>query len=631
MQKKNKLSHEASRDGSPRLTRRQFLGLTAVGLGTAAVAAIPLSKDPVYGADFPHVPENYARLPPNGKSVCILGGGLAGIQAGVELAARGFKVTVLEKSGYPGGKLKTWRDKTFGPDDHPLKKDPAFRGVVREHGAHGIWGGYKNLREFMGRYGYKTESVYPHSMDYLFWDKNGKKIRFTDSELPPPYDRIPQILSLFSIEHAKNTREVWTLLNGIVKMISFDPHNAEQTQYLDSITFADYAKKIAIPDHFTQTFFAALAHMVYYDTVENISALAMVLAIKMSSAYPDDAKISLYANPPGETFLQPMVDFIKQHGGRVLYNHDVGQIATDGLHITEVRTLPVPQTVRVRRCQVCGELIYGDDNHDHCPFCGADAPQLKDLEAPERQEQTHHADYYILAMDVPGLQRIVANNTSTLGGQKYFQNILRMTSRPVWVVDYWIPATGFWEKRFESRGDPLYTFTPTGTDRCGVTFNWTMPKPDEFGNPSTLISDYADHNVTIIECHVAHIEKLGSLTNAELAQQIFSELKSMVPEIPDYLDYYVNRWNNYTGARVGERRLRPDIQSPIDNLLIIGDLAKFHGIELGMEKTNVTAKLATNILLDKIGQRQGRITILECGTPSAITDVYQKMTSVYPE
>jgi heterodisulfide reductase subunit A-like polyferredoxin len=48
--------------------------------------------------DFPLVPNNKVKLKPNGKSILILGGGLAGLQAGCELVDRGFKVTILRKN-----------------------------------------------------------------------------------------------------------------------------------------------------------------------------------------------------------------------------------------------------------------------------------------------------------------------------------------------------------------------------------------------------------------------------------------------------------------------------------------------------------------------------------------------------
>ena len=142
--------------GKRGFTRRKFMVGAGVGAGAvvgAGALAIPLSRSP-YSVRYPVVEQNHADLPPNGKSVVIIGGGLAGLQAGVEMSSRGFEVTVLEKTGLPGGKLKTWRDRNFGPDDDPMKQDPNFKGYVREHGIHAIWGFYNNLREFLHRHGW---------------------------------------------------------------------------------------------------------------------------------------------------------------------------------------------------------------------------------------------------------------------------------------------------------------------------------------------------------------------------------------------------------------------------------------------------------------------------------------------
>src|SRR3990167_9437684 len=165
-----------SKSGNKGMSRRGFLTGTAVAVGGVAGAAalsVPLSRDPVHDDAYPNIPENHGELPPNGKTVVIVGGGLAGLQAGVELSARGFKVTILERSGTPGGKLKSWRDKTFGPADDPLKQDPSFPGYIREHGLHAVWGFYNNLREFFGRYGWPLMD-HPNDVSlYNFLDKDG--------------------------------------------------------------------------------------------------------------------------------------------------------------------------------------------------------------------------------------------------------------------------------------------------------------------------------------------------------------------------------------------------------------------------------------------------------------------------
>jgi hypothetical protein len=47
-----------------------------------------------------------------------------------------------------------------------------------------------------------------------------------------------------------------------------------------------------------------------------------------------------------------------------------------------------------------------------------------------------------------------------------------------------------------------------------------------------------------------------------------------------------------------------------------------------MERTNVIAKMVTNLLLDKIGSKEGKITILKSGTPDLYISLLKNLTSV---
>ena len=120
-----------------------------------------------YKRQFPVLPDNKVKLKPNGKSVLILGGGLAGLQAGCELSDRGFKVTILEKSGVPGGKLKAWKDKNFA------RKYFGSEGYTREHGLHAVWMFYKNFREFLGRHKMGLTPMGPEETFYYFITASG--------------------------------------------------------------------------------------------------------------------------------------------------------------------------------------------------------------------------------------------------------------------------------------------------------------------------------------------------------------------------------------------------------------------------------------------------------------------------
>lgn len=606
-----------------KLTRRQLLTGAGLAVGGAALA-VPLSTDRLLDAKYPKVPSNKVELPPNGKSVLIIGGGLAGMQAGVEMSARGFKVTVLEKSGTPGGKLKTWRDKSFGPADDPVKQEPGFKGYVREHGIHAIWGFYNNLREFMGRYGWELFDLPEGYSMYTFLDRNRAKSHMPVTSLPPPYNRLEQILQPMELGHVAPT-ERNVFFRALAKLATFDYTDPEQRAYLDGMTLEAWCKQQGLPDGVTYKLFDSMVEMAYFDNVQHVSALSLAVFIQLLAGSPEDLKINLYMKPPGETFVEPMAAYIESRGGAIHYNTEVTHFETAGGRITGVTAAAVNREV-FRRCAICGGIIFGDQELEVCPHCGAEAAQIKQLSSEERAERRFTADYYVSALDIRGAQGVIQDNLAALGGGAYFENILKLHPKLVYVVNLWIPGTGFWNENIHDVGDrPTYNFFATGFEQLGITINWSLPLR---GTGKYMCVEYEGRDISIIETQIAKAEQVAHLSNREIADLCHAELRQVMPEIPPYRSYFVNRWTNYNGYRVGSEGLRPAIQSPIDNLLFIGDMPFTPHPAIFMEKTNVTAKGATNLLLDKIGQREGKITILHSGTPSLAIKALRQATSV---
>lgn len=87
-----------------------------------------------------------ASLPDDVFPVVIIGAGLAGLSAGVHLAARDVPPLVLEAdSEWPGGRLSGGAPDTFEHNGRAW----AFNS---EHGAHALWGGYDNMRAMLDRF-----------------------------------------------------------------------------------------------------------------------------------------------------------------------------------------------------------------------------------------------------------------------------------------------------------------------------------------------------------------------------------------------------------------------------------------------------------------------------------------------
>ncbi|CBL45427.1 Hypothetical protein HDN1F_18440 [gamma proteobacterium HdN1] len=603
-------------------------GGTIVGVGAAAV---PLSGDKVLEMPYPDVPENAVTLPNNGKTVVIIGGGLAGLQAGVELSARGFRVTVLERSGTPGGKCKAWRDKKFGPEDDPAKREPGFPGYVREHGTHAVWGFYNNLREFMGRYGWRLMDMPKEGHMYNFVDKDGAVSHLTNSRMANPYDKAELLADAFKMGHLR-PEERKDFIRLAIKLMTFDYADPKQREYMDSMTFAEYCQKLGIPDRITNTICNGLLEMAYFDKVQTASAVTLANIFQLIAGSGDDMKINLYGHPVSETFLQPMVDYIRSHGGKVLYNIDVQGFEKEGDLIVRVITGEVPDELgNVRRCAVCGNLILdGQERDDECPFCGANIEMAQMLTPQERGKQIFEADFFVSAVDIPAAKQIVNQNISVLGDSPYFRNILDLKTQSVYVTTLWFDGKGFWEEHVkdETGTRPGICFFATGFKYLGITINRSVRInfPDR---KFTISPELADRDLTFIETQIADAQSVTGKSTQEIADLCHEELKSVIPNLPPYRDAYVNRWHHYNGYGVGIEAKRPPIQSPIDNLLFIGDMAFVAHPAVFMEKTNVTAKTATNILLDKCGITEGKIKILMSGTPSVAVDALKAVTSVY--
>ncbi|WP_374594680.1 FAD-dependent oxidoreductase [Aquabacterium sp.] len=616
-----------------KLSRRGFMKGAAVATGTAvgaAALAVPLSRHPVLDAEYPEVPENKVELPPNGKSVLIVGGGLSGLQAGVELSARGFKVIILERSGTPGGKLKSWRDRHFGPADDPAKQDPAFPGYIREHGIHAVWGFYNNLREFIGRHGWRLADMPADASIYNFLDKDGTESHLRNCSWPKPYDKIQLLLNAREVKHLPES-ERNDFVRLAVRLMSFNYADPKQRAYMDSMSFLDYGRKLGVSETLIHKICDSLLEMAYFDNVDKVSALTLANIFQLVAGSADDMKVNLYMNPVGETFVQPMVDYIRAHGGEIHYNTEVTGFEKQGNRIARVLAGEVSSSSgKVRRCSVCGNLIFeGMEAGHECPFCGAHADMLHDLGDDERRPRAWSADYYISALDIPGAQRLVGANLQTLGEVPYFKNILDLHPKSVYVTNLWFDGKGYWERKIrDADGRPAVCFFATGFQHLGITINRSLRVPFPDHKLMAWSTEFPDRDVTVIETQIAKTDQVSGLSTDEIAGLCYQELKAVIPDLPPPRGAYVNRWHTYTGYHVGDEQRRPPVQSPIDNLLFIGDLSFVPHPAVFMEKTNVTAKWATNLILEKAGIQNGRITILMSGTPSVVTDLMQATTRV---
>ncbi|TGN10218.1 FAD-dependent oxidoreductase [Leptospira ilyithenensis] len=588
-------------------------GGSGIGLSVLGGLGYSFFANGKYKMDFPEVPGNKVSLSPNGKTVLILGAGLAGLQAGCELADRGFKVTLLEKSAFPGGKLKSWKDKHFA------KKIFQNQPYTREHGLHGIWGFYKNLREFIGRHGFPINKMQDHDSFYYFVSSQGTQSKIQTPTWPVPFDRLQMLSSGIYIPSLEDVRkpapnQIYAL-KAASKLWGFNYLNPDERNYLDSLSFYDWAKKVGVNEQYIKHYFEGLAEMGFFMSTKECSALAIANFLKLG-CLPSDSRVDYYKWPPDETFINPMVDYIRSKGGEVHFGTEVTSVFVENNRVTKVETNTQYPKGKVKRCRVCGNIM-GAGHVDHCPFCGAHASMLEILTPVNSPIKSYTADHIITAMDLPGVKKFITTNS--LDKHAYFGKVKKLSTATILCVNLMYENSDAWEKRFPEKSFwNAHDFFPTGYKVLGFTSNWS----------SRQIPELKEKRVDLIEVQVAKWQQFNGVSHADIAKKVHEELKLVVPDLPDYSEFYINRWDTYTGCRPGDEKNRPEIQSPVNNLYFIGDWVFVPHHCVFMEKTNVTAKMVTNLILEKEKITEGQIEILKSGTPDWPVDVLSLFTTV---
>ncbi|MCE9596922.1 MAG: FAD-dependent oxidoreductase [Spirochaetia bacterium] len=585
----------------------------ALGAGVAGGAAYSFLGNRKYKKAFPEIPGNHADLKKNGQSVLILGGGLAGVQAACELADRGFEVTILEKTAHAGGKLKTWKDRRFAKKYFP-------NGYSREHGLHGVWGFYKNLREFIGRHKIPLNILPDNESFYYLMDAQGVRNKIKAVTWPVPFDRIQMIPNGIYVPSVEDVNKpapgLGAAFRATMKLSGFDFTNEDQRMYLDSLSFYDWAKKVGVHDQMIRYYYEGMSDMALFLSTRECSALGLGNLIRLG-ATPADTRVDFYQWPPDETVINPLIKHLEGKGGKILYNTEVTELVMQNGKLNAVKTNQNLPAGSVRRCRVCGNLIYGGIE-DHCPYCGADPSMIELLPEQEKIPKTFQADHYILAMDIPGAKKLLIN-TDLARQHDYFRKIQSLSQATILCVNLLYENSEGWEKRFPS-GTPwsAVDFFPTGYKLLGFTSNWS----------SVQIPGLKQKKVDLIEVQVSRWQEFIGKDFSYIAREVHKELKKVIPDLPDPTDYYINRWDTYTGYRPGDEANRPTVQSPVENLLLIGDWIFVPQHSIFMERTNVCAKWVTNLILEKAGITEGKIEILESGTPDWQLSLLGLLTSV---
>lgn len=567
------------------------------------------------------------------KKVVVIGGGLAGITASLELARKGFAVTLVESSASLGGKLTGWDLEALG-ERFPV-----------EHGFHGFFDQYYNLNELFASAGIKPD-VFLASPGYPVIFKNSPEEIFGQTPKLFPlnvFSIIGQSRRLDLISFLKNSK-------GLLSTIELFRYEYKKSfQKYDAIDFMTFCRQGETLPAFVDT----VLHPFADATMNRMEVLSAAEALRYFHFYfmgsPEGLSFKITNRDCMTALINPLEAKLKELGVTLRKGCSAGRLKVEGKRVEGVvvdspdsgsalylslDASAVPQEgfaafVTVDGVPVMvgrkgnGYLAFdGRCTHMGCPVtpdaltggfycpCHAgrydasgipvsgppEAPLARLAVLPEGEKlivkregiagggegELLACDYCVIASDVRGTRGLV--HASQLARPEFESKVASLgEADPYAVYRLWI------DRKIDSAEFPFYTVS-------GYTYTDSISLYSHFQEP--FISWAKKHGGTVVELHAYAIAPKDIRPEEEIKATMLQELHTMFPETREakLLHELFMLQSNFSRWAPGDHARRPGIETPFSNLFLAGDWVKVDAPVFLMEAAAFTGRMAANLI-----------------------------------
>ena len=621
------------------MNRRRFLkasgfvlGAGALGFGAGLWMVQPRRQT------LPLPPDNDGRpaSPSTTKRVVVVGGGLAGLTAATELAARHFDVTLVERAAQLGGKLTAWTVRALG-EEFPV-----------EHGFHGFFAQYYNLRALLEAAGVRADLAPSPGYPVLFADRPPETFGKTTRLFPF------NMLSVVRQSHALRLGDFRHDGDGLTELMKYD---GERTfARFDGVDFARFALDGRINRPMVETVLEPFGKT----TLNRVERLSAAEAIRFFHFYfmgnPEGLGFSYLLRDSVTAIVDPMRRRLESLGGRVRGGTEVlaleqrdgrvtgvvigghnepssvgaGDVAARGW--TAIPNGDGSSTFVARRdgtlvafdgrCTHMGCPVAPDDETGgfRCPCHGgrfdADGkPTAGPPKAPlvrlavdtsngrlsfsdTRRRDRIDCDYCVVACEVRGTKQLMG--ASGLG--EHVAGLGEADPYVVWRL--WLDKPTARERL------PFYT-------TARFRFTDSLAIYSAFQEP--FVSWARRTGGSVVEVHAYAIAPEAMVARAEIRAAMWRELMSLLPELTGAraLHDEFQQQSNFTRWAPGDHARRPGTTTPVANLMLAGDHVRLPAPASLMEAAAMSGRLAANAIFAAEGLRQVAIPTVALKGPLA--------------
>ncbi|MFE1743781.1 9,9'-di-cis-zeta-carotene desaturase [Coleofasciculus sp. H7-2] len=481
--------------------------------------------------------------------VAIVGAGLAGMAAAVDLVDAGCEVEIFESRPFVGGKVGSWVDAD---------------GNHVEMGLHVFFGNYYQLFELMKKVGadenlrlkehihtFINQGGVTGALDFRFITGapfNGLKAFFTTSQLSLQ-DKVQNAIALGSS----------TIVRGLVDFEG----SMKTIRALDKISFADWFRSHGGSNGSIKRMWNPIAYALGFIDCENISARCMLTIFQMFAARTEASVLRMLEGSPYEYLHKPIIEYIEARGAKI--------------H-TRRRVREIQYTGEGNETQVTGLLI-----------------------AKGETEETITADAYVCACDVPGIQRVLPQAWRQWSE---FDNIYKLDTVPVATVqlrfDGWVTELYDAEERHQvhhAAGIDNLLYTADADFSCFADLALTSP------------SDYyREGQGSLLQLVLTPGDPFIKESNEAIAQHVLKQVHELFPSSRELnMTWYsvVKLAQSLYREAPGMDPYRPPQKTPIANFFLAGSYTQQDYID-SMEGATLSGRQAAKAILENVQEIKGK-------------------------
>ncbi len=247
--------------------------------------------------------------------IIIIGGGIAGLSAGLHLAERGFKPLILEADpDFAGGRISGKPAAKIHNSDGREWTFPA------EHGIHGFWRQYVNLKGMLSRHNLTPSFVRADRQEWVHGEKGrvrrtemGRVVRRTFWPAPFHYGALFFRPSFLAMLGWRDWLAIPQVLSSLLVAVSIDP--MVEGRNLENKTLADFCRGWS-PS--MKAFVATLARSGLSARPENVPLAGFIAFLRFYTVLRRDSQgFDFLTSDPETALISPMVRRLKELGGNI--------------------------------------------------------------------------------------------------------------------------------------------------------------------------------------------------------------------------------------------------------------------------------------------------------------------------